>query len=210
MAHANAFPSIACFCLPLVFSLSYESFRYLWEPLPVLPSMGHLCCCGGYDRTVYFDIEVFRHMWLCAWPSVLPEQLLWTTNQAPSRVSGGSSALLFHRWLTVGHVGLSLSLISCVIVVNVIMFSVAFYFAYFVLRMYTVLVTFLFSKVLSFLYWFVWTAPYFSFKYPIDRRFFYRELRKQQELDAKRGKIKSPGPRVNSGTGLLRDTDDDK
>jgi hypothetical protein len=94
-------------------------------------------------------------------------------------------------------------------VINVILTAVAMYFAYFVLEKYTVLVTFLFSKVLSFLYWFLWTAPFFSFKYPMDRRFFYRELRKQQEKEAKEERKKKSGPRVNSGTALLKDTGDD-
>ena len=32
------------------------------------------------------------------------------------------------------------------------------------------------SKVWSQVEWFIWAAPYFSFRYPIDRRFFYQRL----------------------------------
>lgn len=94
-----------------------------------------------------------------------------------------------------------------VVVINTLAMGVALYFSYYVLKMYTVLTTFLYSKLLSFLYWFIWTAPYFSFKYTRDRKAFYRDLLRKQTVNPMSREAKS-GPRINSATSLLRSTDD--
>lgn len=64
--------------------------------------------------------------------------------------------------------------------INLILFCIALYYAYVVMRMYTVLATFLLSKLFSYVYWFGWTGPYFSYRYTIDQKAFYKELRKRK------------------------------
>lgn len=59
------------------------------------------------------------------------------------------------------------------------------YYAYVVMRMYTVLYTFILSKLFSYLYWFGWTGPYFSYKYPIDQKLFFKELRKKNRSSSR-------------------------
>lgn len=48
------------------------------------------------------------------------------------------------------------------------------------MKMYTVLATFLLSKLFSYVYWFGWTGPYFCYRYTIDQKVFYKELRKKK------------------------------
>jgi hypothetical protein len=57
------------------------------------------------------------------------------------------------------------------------------------MRMYTVLYTFILSKLFSYLYWFGWTGPYFSYKYPIDQKIFYKELRKKNRSQSLNGNM---------------------
>lgn len=71
-----------------------------------------------------------------------------------------------------------MNLYISILVINAVLFFIACYYAYVVMRMYTVLATFLLSKLFSYLYWFGWTGPYFSYRYTIDQKFFYRQLRK--------------------------------
>lgn len=40
---------------------------------------------------------------------------------------------------------------------------------------YSLLSTILFSKVWSFFEWMLYTAPYFSYRYPLDKKSFYRQ-----------------------------------
>lgn len=47
----------------------------------------------------------------------------------------------------------------------------------FLMDRYTILKTTVLSKMWSFAEWFVWTAPYFAFKYPLDRKHFYKQLK---------------------------------
>mmetsp|Transcript_24479 Transcript_24479/g.35995 ORF Transcript_24479/g.35995 Transcript_24479/m.35995 type:complete len:428 (-) Transcript_24479:225-1508(-) len=95
------------------------------------------------------------------------------------------------------------------VVINVILSLAALYQAYVVMRVYTVLATFLYSKVLSFAYWFVWTAPYFSYKFPKDRKYFYKELLRAQNVGTLNEKQREAVPkRVNSRTSLLREDDE--
>jgi len=49
-----------------------------------------------------------------------------------------------------------------------------------------VLSTFIVSEFVSFGYWIGWTIPYFSFKYPSDRKAFYKNLRKERKKEWKR------------------------
>jgi hypothetical protein len=72
------------------------------------------------------------------------------------------------------------------VIINSILFILALYYAYVVMRMYTVLYTFILSKLFSYVYWFGWTGPYFSYKYPIDQKLFYKELRKENRRQGKR------------------------
>jgi hypothetical protein len=39
--------------------------------------------------------------------------------------------------------------------------------------------TFVLSKLWSMAEWFVWATPWFSYRYPIDRKFFYKKLESQ-------------------------------
>lgn len=53
---------------------------------------------------------------------------------------------------------------------------------------FNVILTLLQAKLWSFAEWFVWTAPYFAFRYPVDRKRFYDRLRRKQGVDAESGK----------------------
>jgi hypothetical protein len=86
------------------------------------------------------------------------------------------------------------------------------YYAYVVMKMYTVLATFLLSKLFSYAYWFAYTGPYFSYKFTVDQKYFYRQLLKR---DGSLSKINSLGrggengeieiERIHSGSNLLKE-----
>ena len=44
---------------------------------------------------------------------------------------------------------------------------------------YNIISTLIQAKLWSFAEWFVWTAPYFAFRYPGDRKRFYASLAKK-------------------------------
>lgn len=44
---------------------------------------------------------------------------------------------------------------------------------------YNILATLIQAKLWSFAEWFIWTGPYFAFRYPIDRKLFYSSLFKK-------------------------------
>jgi hypothetical protein len=44
---------------------------------------------------------------------------------------------------------------------------------------YSLFSSILLSKVWSAGEWFIWSAPYFSYKYPLDRRRFLKKMRKK-------------------------------
>jgi hypothetical protein len=98
-------------------------------------------------------------------------------------------------------------------VINGLLFLIAMYYAYVVMRMYTVLYTFILSKLFSYVYWFGWTGPYFSYKYPIDQKIFYKEFRKQNRTPSQNSvnsENQNPDdeddieiPRLNSGSNLI-------
>jgi hypothetical protein len=46
---------------------------------------------------------------------------------------------------------------------------------------YEILGNIILSKVWSMGEWFVWSAPYFAYRYPIDRRHFYRRLLRREK-----------------------------
>ena len=45
------------------------------------------------------------------------------------------------------------------------------------------------AKLWSQLEWFIWSAPYFSFRFPIDRRNFYRRLLCKDNLSSSQNKV---------------------
>eukprot|EP01038_Epipyxis_sp_PR26KG_P006338 gene6338-8726_t len=45
---------------------------------------------------------------------------------------------------------------------------------------YVILVPILLAKIWAFGEWFLWTAPYFAYRYPIDKSYFHRSRRKSQ------------------------------
>jgi hypothetical protein len=47
---------------------------------------------------------------------------------------------------------------------------------------YSILATLLLSKVWSFLDWFIWSGPYFAFRYPLDKRHFYKRLQSRSDV----------------------------
>jgi hypothetical protein len=98
-----------------------------------------------------------------------------------------------------------LSPVPVVEVINALLFIVAMFYAYVVMRMYTVLYTFILSKLFSYVYWFGWTGPYFSYKYPIDRKLFYKEFRKQNPTPTQKSEDDDDIeiPRLNSGSNLI-------
>jgi hypothetical protein len=59
---------------------------------------------------------------------------------------------------------------------------------------YRILSNILLSKVWSMGEWFVWSAPYFCYRYPIDRRYFYMRLLRRE----KSGKHVSVNSSTNS------------
>ena len=42
---------------------------------------------------------------------------------------------------------------------------------------------FLLSKLWSFLEWFIWSGPYFAYRYPVDKRYFYAKLSQDDDED---------------------------
>mmetsp|Transcript_33876 Transcript_33876/g.32320 ORF Transcript_33876/g.32320 Transcript_33876/m.32320 type:complete len:376 (+) Transcript_33876:320-1447(+) len=46
---------------------------------------------------------------------------------------------------------------------------------------YSIFFPYLISKVWSFGYWFIWTSPYFCYRYPIDKRYFHKNLYREIE-----------------------------
>ncbi len=53
---------------------------------------------------------------------------------------------------------------------------------------YTIFTTLLLSKLWSFAEWFLWAAPYFSYRYPPDKRHFYSRLNHQTSSSRESGK----------------------
>jgi hypothetical protein len=39
------------------------------------------------------------------------------------------------------------------------------------------------TKLFSFLEWFVWSLPFFSYRYPIDRKYFYKQILNNEKED---------------------------
>lgn len=46
---------------------------------------------------------------------------------------------------------------------------------------FNIVATLIQAKLWSFAEWFVWTAPYFAFRYPIDRKRFYSRIGKNSD-----------------------------
>ena len=59
------------------------------------------------------------------------------------------------------------------------------------------------AKLWSFAEWFVWTAPYFAFRYPIDRKRFYARIRKSDSERSLGDGTDSEISRENSRNSLI-------
>jgi hypothetical protein len=78
------------------------------------------------------------------------------------------------------------SILSFFVVLSVLLLLASLVLCYVTFSTFAVMVVLLEAKVWSQVEWFFWAAPFFSFRYPIDRRYFYRQLMTQ---DAELSKV---------------------
>jgi hypothetical protein len=64
----------------------------------------------------------------------------------------------------------------CFAALNLILVAWAVFETYKLKIGFDIFKTFVLSKLWSMVEWFVWATPYFSYRYPVDRRHFYKRL----------------------------------